>query len=380
MIGRIPAVIAALLVSFLVLSSPVLAGEWVPAGSHQPGFPITDVAVSGDGAYGALAGGDGLILLTVGGAECWRSPKGSYSSVALSGDGSILAGGGAGLLVLNRNTTVPVTVRSKNYVNDIAMTADGSRIVAAVDDETLRLYTLAGDLVWSTDTGDDLVSVSIGPDGTYIAGGTETGNVVLFSGTGDERWTYAISHQPVTSVAVADGARTIAAVSADGAVSLLSRAGGLLWSGSAPHAGGVSVSADGASVSVTDRQGIWFIERDGTPAGQIPGMDASVAAAMDGSGSVVMVTDGARISVFIREATTAAEGTGFPAAAAEKSGSSSAAPLTPTVSDNLTPGKGAPVSTQSPAPFVPVIAGLLLTTGLTAAGRRYRKNNPDLSE
>ncbi len=371
MIGRIPAVTAALLVSLLVFSSPAVAGEWVPAGSDQPGFRIMDVAVSGDGAYGALVGDAGIILLTAECVECWRSPEGSYRSVALSGNGGILAAGGDGIIVLDKNTTVLATVRSRNYVNDIAMIADGSRIAAAVDDETLRLYTYVGDLVWSTDTGDDLVSVAISPDGTYIVGGTATGNVILFSGTGDERWTYTLSRQPVVSVAVGDGGRTIAAVSEDGSVSLLSRAGGLLWSGSAPHAGGVYVSADSACAAVADWQGIRFFDRDGTPAGLIPGFDASVAAAMDSSGNRLMVTDGTRISGFTRETIPTVEGTGLPAEAAEKTDSSSAVSVTSTASDSLSPTGGeTPVPTQSPVPIVSAITGLLLTLGFTAVGRR----------
>ncbi|KAF1078779.1 WD40 repeat domain-containing protein [Methanogenium sp. MK-MG] len=368
MIGRYPAVIiAAIFFSLLLLSSPVAADEWVPAGSDQPGFRIMDVAVSGDGTYTALAGDAGIILFTSEGAECWRSPEGSYRSVSLSDDGSILAAGGDGIRVLHKNTTVLATIRSRNFVNDVAVTADGSRIAAAADDETLRFYTSAGELVWSTETGDDLVSVAVSPDGTYIAGGTSTGNVVLFSGSGDERWTYALSRQPVPSVAVADNARTIAAVSADGAVSLISRAGGLLWSGSAPHAGGVSVTADGACAAVADRQGIRFIERDGTMNGQITGVDASVAVAMDSGGRLIAVTDGARVSGFTRETAATAPGeTKLPVGTVVNATNTPAAALTPTLEDT-------PVSTRSPLPLLPAIAGLLLSAGLTAAGRRFRE-------
>ncbi|GAB7015110.1 WD40 repeat domain-containing protein [Methanogenium cariaci] len=365
MIGRSD-LVASLFFSLLLLSSPVLAGEWVPAGSEQPGFRIMDVAVSGDGTYSALAGDAGIVLLTADGTECWRSPEGSYHSVSLSGNGSILAAGGDGIRVLHKNSTVLATIRSRNFVNDVAVTMDGSRIAAAADDETLRLYTSAGELVWSTKTDDDLVSVAISPNGTYIAGGTSAGNVLLFSAEGEERWTYGLSRQPVTSVAVADNARTIAAVSEDGAFSLISRAGSLLQSGSAPHAGGVSVTADGACAAVADRQGIRFIERDGTMKNHIKGVDASVAAAMDGDGMLIAVTDGARISGFMWNSGAAPEEAESTAGAIDNEPNAPAAAVTSTPEE-------APVSTHSPFPLVPAIAGLFFSAGLPAVGRRFRE-------
>ncbi len=233
---------------------------------------------------------------------------------------------------------------------------DGSRIAAAADDETLRLYTSAGELVWSTKTDDDLVSVAISPNGTYIAGGTSAGNVLLFSAEGgEERWTYGLSRQPVTSVAVADNARTIAAVSEDGAFSLISRAGSLLQSGSAPpHAGGVSVTADGACAAVADRQGIRFIERDGTMKNHIKGVDASVAAAMDGDGMLIAVTDGARISGFMWNSGAAPE-----EAESTAGGAIDNEPNAPPAAAVTSTPEEAPVSTHSPPfPLVPAIAGL----------------------
>lgn len=359
-----PAVTAAILFALFLFGCPAMAGEWVPAGSDQPGFRIADVTVSGDGAYSALTGDGGIILLTADGTECWRSPVGGYRSVSLSENGSILAAGGDGMCVLEKNGTVRATVRSRNYLNQVAITADGSLIAAVADDETLRLYTAEGDLIWSVDTVDDLVSVAVSPDGTYIAGGAVTGNVVLFSDAGEERWTYGLSRQPVTAVALADGARTIAAVSADGAVSLLSRAGSLLWSGSAPHAGGVAVTADGDTAAIADRQGIRFMERDGTSAGQIAGVDASVAAAMDGSGRMVAVTDGIRISGFVPKVTGVAEETPLP-----EQSPGEAQPGITTVQTQPREGEG-PVPTSSPFPLLP--AGVALILSLCCAGRRLR--------
>ncbi|WFN34043.1 PQQ-binding-like beta-propeller repeat protein [Methanogenium sp. S4BF] len=357
-------VTAGILFAFLLIASPVMAGEWVPAGSDQPGFRIVDIAVSGDGAYSALTGNGGIILLTADGTECWRSPEGGYRSVCLSENASILAAGGDGLCVLDKNGTVCATVRSRNYLNDVTITADGSLIVAVADDETLRLYTPSGDLIRSTETGDDLVSVAISPDGTYIAGGTVTGNVVLFSDAGEERWSYGLSRQPVTAVALADGARTIAAVSADGAFALLSRAGALLWSGSAPHAGGVAVTADGATAALADRQGIRFMERDGTPAGQITGLDGSVAAAMDSNGRMVAMTDGTRISGFVPKVTAVAEETPLP-----EQSPGEAQPDITTGQTQPHEGEG-PVPTSSPFPLLP--AGVALILSLGCAGRGLR--------
>ena len=284
-----------------------MAEEWVAAGIDQSGLRITDVAVSGDGTYGALVGDTGIVMLIADGVECWCIPNGRYRSISLSGDGDILAAGGDGILVMHQNTTVLATIKTRNYVNDIAVTADGSRIAAAVDDETLCIYTTTGTLLQKIDTVDDLISVAFSPDGAYIIGGTAAGNVVLFSGTGEERWRYGLSRRPVTAVALAGNAQTIAAVSADGTVALLSRAGSLLWSDSIRRAGGVAVTADGTTVAIGDQQGIRFVERDGSSAGQITGVDASIAVAMDESGRTMMLTDGTRIRGFVLKNTASVE-------------------------------------------------------------------------
>ena len=79
-----------LLLSFLLFPSLATAAEWVPAGSDHPEFRIIDVAVSGDG--------------------------------------KILVAGGDGICVMHNNGTVLATRRSGNYVNEVAVTTDGSRI------------------------------------------------------------------------------------------------------------------------------------------------------------------------------------------------------------------------------------------------------------
>ncbi len=345
-----------LFLSFLLFTSPVMAGEWVPAGIDQTGLRITDAVVSGDGAYGAFVGNTGIVMLSAEGVECWCIPNGRYRSLSLSGDGAILAAGGDGILVMHQNTTVLAALKTKNYVNDIAITADGSRIAVALDDETLRLYTAKGDLVWSIDTVDDLISVAFSPDGTYIVGGSSVGNVMLFSDAGEERWTYGLSSRPVIAVDLADNARTIAAVSADGTAALLSRAGSLFWSGSAPHAGGVSVTADGAMAAIADQQGIRFIKRDGTSAGQITGVDASVATAMDGSGRWILLTDGTRIKGFGTKNTGPTEEAPLMEQVPEETVSTIA-----TAHTQLPPGD-TPISTGTPFPLFPAAVALILST------------------
>lgn len=364
-------VLLSLIFLFLLIQIPAAAAdEWVLFSSEQPGFSIQDVAVSGDGAYRAITGDGGVLLLTPAGTELWRSPDGRYRSVALSGDGEILVAGGDGVLVRHKNGTILATVPSRNFVNEVAITADGSRIVVAFDDETLRTYDTKGTLLQTTDTGDDLMSVAVSPEGTYIAGGTDTGNVVLYSDAGEVRWSYQLSREPVISVAMADGGRSIAAVSEDGAVALLSRAGRLLWKGTAPHSGGVALTADGIIGAVADLQGIRFIERDGSPAGSIPEAGSPVAFAMNGAGTYVMSTDGTRVTCFERGCVggpdASASVTPLPAPASPET--------SPVIPMEETPAGGArPVPTQSPAPLVATLAGLIGGAGCLAAYRVQKK-------
>lgn len=366
---RYPILISLIFLSFLV-SFPAAAEEWILTSTEQPGFHILDVAVSGDGAYRAVTGDGGVLLETAAGTEMWRSPDGRYRSVALSGDGDILVAGGDGVLVRHKNGTVLATVPSRNFVNEVAVTADGSRVIVTFDDETLRTYDTTGALLQTTDTGDDLMSVAVSPEGTYIAGGTDTGNVVLYSDSGEVRWSYGLSREPVISIAMADGGRTIAAVSEDGAVALLSRAGSLLWRGAAPHSGGVAVTADGSTGAVADLQGIRVIERDGTPADRIADADAPVTFAMDGAGTYVMSTDGTRISCFEKGCIGGPDASACPTALPTPSSPE----VSPGIAAKDTPAGGEnPVPTQSPAPLPGLMAGLLFGAGLAAAGRVNKK-------
>ncbi|WAI02419.1 WD40 repeat domain-containing protein [Methanogenium organophilum] len=369
MIGRFPTLISLLIFSLLLSFPTAAAEEWVCVSSEQPGFHIQDVAVSGDGAFRAITGDGGVILLTPAGRELWRSPDGRYRSVALSGDGDILVAGGDGLLVRHKNGTVLATVPSRYFVNGVAVNADGSRIAAVFEDETLRLYNATGVLLETTDTGDDLVSVAISPEGTYIAGGTDTGNVVFYSDTGEERWTYRLSSQPVTSLAMAEGGRTIAAVSEDGAAILLSRAGSLLWTGTAPHSGGVAVTADGAIGAIADMQDIRFMDRDGTHVGRIEEAVTPISFAMDDAGTYVMSTDGTRIYCFERGCAGAPDVSACPDVIQT---SSSPEVPTGTVVEG-TPAGGIPTPTRSPAPLLATVGGLLFGGGCSAAGRWRKK-------
>ena len=367
---RYPAIISLIFLSFLVSFPSAAADEWVLTSTEQPGFTVLDIAVSGDGAYRAVTGDGGVILLTAAGTELWRIPDGRYRSIALSGDGEVVVAGGDGILVRNMNGTVLATVSSRNFINEVAVTAAGSRIVVAVDDETLRTYDTTGMLLQTTDTGDDLISVAVSPEGTYIAGGSDTGNVVLYSDSGEVRWSYQLSREPVISVAMADGGRTIAAVSEDGAVALLSRAGRLLWSGTASHSGGVALTADGTTGAVADLQGIRVIERDGTPAGRIAEAGAPVAFAMDGAGRYVMSTDGTCVTCFERGCTGGPDAsacqTALPAPPSPEPSPAIPAEETPAGGEHPTP-------TQSPVPLTAVVAGLLLGARCAAAGRPHTK-------
>ena len=367
---RYPILLSLIFLAFLVSFPAAAAEEWVLTSTEQPGFHILDVAVSGDGAYRAVTGDGGVLLQTAAGTELWRSPDGRYRSIALSGDGDILVAGGDGMLVRHRNGTVLATVPSRNFVNEVAITADGSRIAVAFDDETLRTYDTTGTLLQTTDTWDDLMSIAVSPEGIYIAGGTDTGNVVLYSDSGEVRWSYRLSREPVISIAMADGGRTIAAVSEDGAVALLSRAGRLLWKGTAPHSGGVALTADGATGAIADLQGIRVIERDGTPAGRIAEAGAPVAFAMDDAGTYVMSTDGIHVSCFERGCMGGPDATacptGHPAGASPE-----VSPAIP--AEEMPTGGEQPVPTQSPAPFAPMVAGLLCGAVWAAAGRLHTK-------
>lgn len=195
---------------------------------------VHSVAFSADGARVAAGGADGSARVweLAGGAEMDRVPvPANVTSVAfLDGDRSLLTGsldGTARLWSLQR----PGVHEPSDNVWSLGYDEAGSRLVAGpgTADGAVHVYDLAatgehaeGAALRAPATAGALDgSAAISPDGELVAGGTATGNVVLWRDAGDrfeQVVVLACSTQLIEVVAFGDGGRLLAAAGDDGAV------------------------------------------------------------------------------------------------------------------------------------------------------------------
>ncbi|MEJ7900975.1 MAG: PQQ-binding-like beta-propeller repeat protein, partial [Thermomicrobiales bacterium] len=193
---------------------------------------VYDVAISDDGNRIAVASEDrNVYVLDASGAEIWRyRATTTFQAVAISGDGEIVAagssegivsvyddggmltwdyaagdrvsqvaiyGGAGGFRVLagtrdSRITLIdgsgqPAWQATLNYsVRGLAVSADGARIVAGDDRETVYLLDGgSGAVLWESTLESAVPAVDISQDGNVIVVGGEAGTLAVFDAEGN---------------------------------------------------------------------------------------------------------------------------------------------------------------------------------------------------
>ncbi len=192
---------------------------------------VYDVAVSDDGGRIAVASEDrNIYLLDAGGAEIWRYRAATtFQAVAISGDGQIVAGGssdgtvsaydpdgnlswehaagdevtqvaiyggasgyrvlsgtGDSRVTLIDGTGQPAWQTTLDYsVRGLAVSANGARIVAGDDRESLYLLDGgSGAVLWTASLGSPVPAVDISLDGSVVVAGSEGGTLAVFDPEG----------------------------------------------------------------------------------------------------------------------------------------------------------------------------------------------------
>jgi hypothetical protein len=171
----------------------------------EPGA-IWDVAISGDGLYGAAPVDLGwqtrkgkIVVIDRNGSKIVDYPTMSQGiGIAISSNGSSIVGiDDYNLYSLFRNGTLRWNFSSSPPFRDVAITPDGRYIVAG-SQHYLRFFNGTGSLLWQNQEPGYVYSVATSEDGEYIIAGSED-QVRLFDKSGNLIWRYSEGANHVTA-------------------------------------------------------------------------------------------------------------------------------------------------------------------------------------
>ncbi|MGB7532651.1 MAG: PQQ-binding-like beta-propeller repeat protein [Halobacteriota archaeon] len=142
------------------------------------GGGVGAVAMTPDGSYTA-AGSLGLLvgLINKDGKKIWDYGIDNVMSVDITRDGSKVIVGGDGVYLFNQNGDILWRSQLNKRFWSVAISHDGSYVVAGSRDGYLYIFNQDGEILWSDKLGGIIRCVSIVSDGSYVAAGSENGNV-----------------------------------------------------------------------------------------------------------------------------------------------------------------------------------------------------------
>ncbi len=135
-------------------------------------------------------------------------------------------------LFRNKNKSRFLTDKHINYI-DAALSADGSRVIAAFSDLAGASFALAygdisGRLIWLEEFDSPITVVSISRDGSRVAVGLESGSLTLLDQERRCVWNFELE-SPVRSVACSVAAERVAYGLGGGVVGLIGGDGARVW-------------------------------------------------------------------------------------------------------------------------------------------------------
>jgi eukaryotic-like serine/threonine-protein kinase len=224
--------------------------------SLEPGQPCFCAAFSSDGRWLAIGRWESEVALidTETAEEVWRhalppsrvpsswddqfakSPKGQLASMAFSPDGRWLATGFGsptyserdhdqiiGIWDVASGRLVRVLEGHRNYVIAVEFLPDGSSLVSAAKDGTIRFWSVGSwreERVLRDPSRSAYWSLTLAPDGTHLAAGDEHGAIVIWDITTNQYRKLTGHGNFVSGVSFAPSGRTLASASWDGTVKL----------------------------------------------------------------------------------------------------------------------------------------------------------------
>ncbi|MDD1677404.1 MAG: WD40 repeat domain-containing protein [Methanomicrobiales archaeon] len=257
-----------------------------------------DLAISSSGEYIAAGSMDGTVsLIDRSGKLLWAYNNAQVTglqqnadrdgdkwvSVAISSDGGYVAAGiwdnaesrvrSPKILFFDRDGGLLWTSPAQ-YVSDIAMTPDGSRIAVAADRGAL-LLDQTGSVVWENDRLGFSNTISVSDDGSVVAWTGAYNKLYLFDATGSLIGENTLGPgrgwgmDNLLGSMSADGSLFLAVQSGpdEGTVGLFGKDGSLLWTSTEPNSsrnsGDLSATGEYAVIGMENK--ITLIDRKGTP-------------------------------------------------------------------------------------------------------------------
>ena len=153
-------------------------------------------------------------------------------SVNLSPDGQTLASASADQTIKLWSLDGDLIQTLKGHVarvRSVSFSPDGQTLASASDDQTVKLWNLEGDLIQTLEGHSSWVrSVSFSPDGQTLASASDDQTVKLWNLEGDLIQTLEGHHSWVKSVSFSPDGQTLASASNDQTVKLWDRQGNLI--------------------------------------------------------------------------------------------------------------------------------------------------------
>ncbi|MFQ6056017.1 MAG: WD40 repeat domain-containing protein [Methanosarcinales archaeon] len=111
---------------------------------------------------------------------------------------------------LNRYSKIWEFQTGSYRIRSVAVTPDGSRVIAGSRDKKVYAFDAKGDKIWDYPTGNVVFDVAVTPDGDKVIAGSAYQRVYVFDANGNKLWEYQTRGR-VNSVAVTqDGSIVIA--------------------------------------------------------------------------------------------------------------------------------------------------------------------------
>jgi len=226
---------------------------------NNVGHRIVYISISEDHSKVTAVTGERVYIFDNSGAQLnnYKTVKGSFMHI--TPDGNYIGGSSSNIYAMVYKDKIPLwDYKTEDKVNYVSLTPDGQTLAVASSDKYVYLIK-SGMLSWKYDAKAPVISVAVTPDASYVACGTgnfeskegETSNdfkLYLFDGSGKLLWGQKIGYT-VSSVSITPDGNYIAVGSWDKKVHIFSKSGehlrefkteGNVWS--------VSITPDGKNV------------------------------------------------------------------------------------------------------------------------------------